>query len=174
MGLKQLKIKMGNDGKSKKREYTSSPSPSSCDEDERSSKKHRKRDDKERKKSRKDNERKDKKRRAEKSHKHSSTRHEKDKKSKEKHKHRVKNLNLEVKELSKDDYFAKNNEFSTWLKEEKGIYFSDLSSEDTRGLFSKFVKAWNNQKLDIRYYEGIATAPRTAHNWKIKLQQTEK
>lgn len=75
------------------------------------------------------------------------------------------------KELSKDDYFSKNNEFSTWLKEEKGIYFSDLSSEAARNLFAGFVKAWNNQKLELQYYEGISTAPRTAHNWKIRHEK---
>lgn len=71
------------------------------------------------------------------------------------------------KDLSEDDYFSKNNEFSTWLKEEKGVFFSDLSSEGARKLFSKFVKDWNSHKLDSRYYEGIASAARTAHNWNI-------
>lgn len=76
--------------------------------------------------------------------------------------------NIEIQELSGDDYFSKNNEFSTWLKEEKDVFFSDLSAEDARKLFSGFVKAWNKKKLEIRYYEGINTAPRSAHNWKIK------
>lgn len=76
--------------------------------------------------------------------------------------------NIEIQELSGDDYFSKNNEFSTWLKEEKDVFFSDLSAESSRKLFSDFVKAWNKRKLESRYYEGIATAPRSAHNWKIK------
>lgn len=71
-------------------------------------------------------------------------------------------------ELSTDDYFSKNNEFATWLKEDKDIFFSDLSSERARELFSDFVKKWNADKLELKYYEGIATAPRTAHNWKIR------
>lgn len=73
-----------------------------------------------------------------------------------------------IPELSIDDYFSKNNEFATWLKEEKRTYFNDLTTESARKLFSRFVKAWNSGKLESRYYEGISTAPRTAHNWKIK------
>ncbi|MQM20435.1 hypothetical protein Taro_053457 [Colocasia esculenta] len=84
----------------------------------------------------------------------------------------VNNLHQEgfkwLEELSKDDYFLKNNEFSTWLKEEKGMFFSELSSETARELFSKFVKDWNGGKLQPRYYEGIASGPRTGHDWKIK------
>jgi hypothetical protein len=71
-------------------------------------------------------------------------------------------------EISKDDYFAKSNEFATWLKEEKGKYFSDLSSESAREIFLKFVKQWNKGKLPPQYYKGITTGPRSAHNWNIK------
>lgn len=74
----------------------------------------------------------------------------------------------DFQELSNDDYFSKNNEFAAWLKEKKRVFFSDLPSDSARELFSDFVKEWNNQKLDTRYYEGIASGPRTAHNWKIR------
>ncbi|PON38526.1 DYW domain containing protein [Parasponia andersonii] len=100
----------------------------------------------------------------------------KDKKSKDNHrgKHRKgdRNSNYEFHELSSDDYFLKNNEFATWLKDEKKIFFSDLSSESAREMFADFVKAWNKQKLDKRYYEGIESGPRTAHKWKIKVTQS--
>lgn len=76
--------------------------------------------------------------------------------------------NFKIQELSNDDYFLKNNEFAAWLKEEKDVFFSDLSSESARKLFSRFVKAWNNKTLEPRYYEGIASGPRSAHKWKIK------
>ncbi|KAD5507928.1 hypothetical protein E3N88_15631 [Mikania micrantha] len=66
------------------------------------------------------------------------------------------------------DYFSKNNEFATWLKDERDIFFSDLSSDSARKLFTKFVKDWNNKKLDSKYYDGIETGPRSSHNWKIK------
>ncbi|XP_078433563.1 splicing regulatory glutamine/lysine-rich-like protein isoform X1 [Wolffia australiana] len=94
----------------------------------------------------------------------------KEKKSKEKERLRdIGSRNLDsFKEISKDDYFSKNNEFSTWLKEEKGTFFSELTSEAARELFLSFVKLWNKQKLDSRYYEGIARAPRTGHHWKIR------
>ncbi|XP_015075005.1 style cell-cycle inhibitor 1-B isoform X1 [Solanum pennellii] len=83
------------------------------------------------------------------------------------HKHKDK-LKIKFEELSKDDYFSKNNEFATWLKDKKKLFFSDLSSESARDLFSDFVKEWNKGKLDIQYYEGITTAPRSSHAWNIK------
>lgn len=49
-----------------------------------------------------------------------------------------------VAQISADDYFAKNAEFSTWLLETKQRYFSDLSTEESHSLFdSDFVPAWN-------------------------------
>ncbi|KAJ9673058.1 hypothetical protein PVL29_026369 [Vitis rotundifolia] len=75
---------------------------------------------------------------------------------------------LEFQELSNDDYFSKNNEFAAWLKEKRKIYFADLSTESARELFTEFVKDWNKQKLESRYYEGIVTGPRTSHQWNIK------
>ncbi|XP_059316869.1 style cell-cycle inhibitor 1-A [Lycium ferocissimum] len=83
------------------------------------------------------------------------------------HKHKDKSK-IKFEELSKDDYFSKNNEFSTWLKDKKKLFFSDLSSEAARDLFSDFVKEWNKGKLDSQYYEGITTAPRSSHAWNIK------
>lgn len=74
----------------------------------------------------------------------------------------------DIKEISNDDYFAKNNEFATWLKEDKGKFFSDLSSDSARKLFSDFVEVWNSKKLEPKYYEGIDTGPRSSHKWKIK------
>lgn len=75
----------------------------------------------------------------------------------------------EIQEISSTDYFSKNNEFATWLKEEKRLFFSDLSSESARDLFSEFVAEWNDCKLESRYYEGIATGPRTSHKWNIRV-----
>lgn len=77
--------------------------------------------------------------------------------------------NYNFRELSNDDYFSKNNEFAAWLKDEKKVYFSDLSSESAREMFTDFIKAWNNQTLESRYYEGIVSGPRSAHKWKIKM-----
>ncbi|KAL6567626.1 hypothetical protein OROGR_001294 [Orobanche gracilis] len=108
-----------------------------------------------------------------KSHKISKRHSDKDKKSggKLKDKGRKKRgipSNLKFQELTKDDYFSKNNEFAMWLKEEREIFFSDLSSDSSRKLFSEFVEDWNNQELEPQYYEGVATGPRTSHKWNIK------
>lgn len=75
---------------------------------------------------------------------------------------------VDIEEITVDDYFSKNNEFSTWLKEEKSVFFSDLTADSARKMFSKFVEKWNKGKLASQYYEGITTGPRTSHNWKIK------
>ncbi|XP_057765270.1 style cell-cycle inhibitor 1-B [Salvia miltiorrhiza] len=105
---------------------------------------------------------------------HSSSKHHsrKEDKSSGKRKHKGhkhdKLPKLDIQELSDEDYFSKNNEFATWLKEEKKMFFSDLSSDAARSLFSEFVAEWNNQQLQPQYYQGIATAPRTSHKWNIK------
>ncbi|ESQ27199.1 hypothetical protein EUTSA_v10019257mg [Eutrema salsugineum] len=106
-----------------------------------------------------------------KSHKHhrtSTSKKSKDDKPKKKYSEGGHQLKEGIPKLSNEDYFSKNNEFATWLKEEKRTYFNDLTTESARELFSRFVKAWNKGKLESRYYEGISAAPRTAYNWKIK------
>ncbi|XP_015571179.1 style cell-cycle inhibitor 1-A [Ricinus communis] len=148
---------MGSDRRSKEKSRRRSPSS----EDEGKHRKRHRREEEGKKRSRK-SEKKDKK-----SHKHRS---DKEKKSKDKHKgkhHKGDNV-LNFQELSNDDYFSKNNEFATWLKEEKKVFFSDLSSESAREMFTDFVKDWNNQKLDPQYYEGISSGPRSAHNWTFR------
>ncbi|KAH7511515.1 hypothetical protein JRO89_XSUnG0195300 [Xanthoceras sorbifolium] len=150
---------MGSERKSKeeKKKKSRKRTPSSESEDERRSKRQRS-DKKEKGKDKK-------------SHKQRS---DKEKKSKDKHrdKHHKRDhySQHEFQELTNEDYFAKNNEFATWLKEEKKVFFSDLSSDSAREYFSDFIKAWNKQKLDSRYYEGISSGPRSAHNWKIKAR----
>ncbi|KAI3753991.1 hypothetical protein L2E82_26069 [Cichorium intybus] len=152
---------MGSDRKSKKKR---SPAESSS-EDEGKNKRRRSSETKSDKKERDSH-------RKHKSHKSSST---KEGKTEEKHKHKRKHHKHErrvisnFKEISDADYFSKNNEFSTWLKDEREIFFSDLSSESARKLFAEFIKDWNKQKLDSKYYDGIVTAPRSSHNWKIKV-----
>jgi len=49
--------------------------------------------------------------------------------------------------INDEDYFNKSTEFQVWLREDKGIYFNDLSGEEAREKFSKFVKYWNKGKL---------------------------
>ncbi|KNA09364.1 hypothetical protein SOVF_154210 [Spinacia oleracea] len=152
---------MGSDKKSK--DKTRKRSADSHSQDEGQAKRHKKSDDlgegsKKRDKSHHS-----------KSHKHSKR---EEKKSEKKHKTEGSKSGRhsipDFKELSKDDYYSKNNEFATWLKEKKQKFFSDLSSDSTRKLFSEFVEVWNSKKLDPKYYTGIQTAPRSSHKWKIK------
>lgn len=75
------------------------------------------------------------------------------------------------KVLSEEDYYEKNKEFSAWLKEDHGIYFSSLSSDDTRRLFVDFVQAWNAGKLSEKLYSGINQAARTDHKWQFKSEK---
>ncbi|KAF5725975.1 hypothetical protein HS088_TW23G00712 [Tripterygium wilfordii] len=159
---------MGSAKKSKdKKKRRDSISPFASEGERKSRKRHRSEEEEGGRKSKK-REKKEKRKESE-SHRHRS---DKEKKSKDRHKrkrhegdHQKK---LEFQEISKDDYFSKNNEFATWLKEEKKMFFSDLSSEIAHGLFSEFVEDWNDQRLDSKFYEGISSGPRTAHNWKIK------
>nr|CAD1820550.1 unnamed protein product [Ananas comosus var. bracteatus] len=93
-------------------ERRSSPSPNPSQDDEERSAKHRKRRDERERKEKK------KKSKSEKSHGSSRNRDGKEKKSKDKSKRsRKDDDDSDFKELSKDDYFSKNNEFATWLKE---------------------------------------------------------
>ncbi|KAJ4829890.1 hypothetical protein Tsubulata_013152, partial [Turnera subulata] len=59
---------------------------------------------------------------------------------------RGRHLKSKIEELSNEAYFSKNNEFAAWLKEETKLFFSDLSSEHARELFSDFIKDWNDLK----------------------------
>ncbi len=44
---------------------------------------------------------------------------------------------LQVDNINKDDYFAKNAEFAAWLREEKGKFFNQMDSDETRALFGR-------------------------------------
>ncbi|KAK2078562.1 hypothetical protein QBZ16_003402 [Prototheca wickerhamii] len=73
-------------------------------------------------------------------------------------------------QLTPDDYFARNAEFSKWLKEERGEYFNDLGGDEARARFGTFVKHWNAGRLPASFYEGSAGkggAPRTGYTWKF-------
>lgn len=77
---------------------------------------------------------------------------------------------LQVNEISEEDYFARNAEFSTWLKEKRQLFFNDLSAEETRRLFADFVQAWNGRKLPAKYYGGLvgSSMRRTNYQWGLK------
>jgi hypothetical protein len=54
-----------------------------------------------------------------------------------------------------------------WLKDEKGKYFDELSSERARSYFRKFVKAWNRGKCSKTLYSGVDpdAQSNTAYKW---------
>ncbi|XP_055961077.1 pentatricopeptide repeat-containing protein At3g49170, chloroplastic [Mercurialis annua] len=155
--------------KEKEKSRKRSPPLSTSDDEEHRRKRHRRGEDGGEKRSSKTE--RSEKRKDKKSHKHRS---HKENKSKDKHKDKHdKHKSYHIpnfQEISNDDYFCKNNEFATWLKEEKDVFFSDLSSESAREKFSGFVKDWNNRKLEPRYYEGISSGPRCAHSWSFRKQ----
>lgn len=53
-----------------------------------------------------------------------------------------------VLEISEDDYYTKSTEFRLWLRRAKKKYFEEMTADETRRYFKKFVKAWNNFDLD--------------------------
>lgn len=53
--------------------------------------------------------------------------------------------------ISSSDYFARNVEFSLWLENEKRLYFSDLTADQARKFFDKFVSAWNKGTLPSKF-----------------------
>ena len=89
-----------------------------------------------------------------------------------KHKHKKSDSKKgDIKPISEDDYFAKNPEFRSmsaylncvglfeapaslcrriWLAESKDKRFGDLSEDDARSYFRKFVKQYNNGELSSR------------------------
>ncbi|XP_057948106.1 style cell-cycle inhibitor 1-A [Malania oleifera] len=161
------------DEKKSQKRNRSSPSDS---KDGRHSKRHRTDDNEGTKLSKSRNSDRKEKRKDKKSHRRSKLHSDKEiaseKKSDKKHKrNRHKHdhsSKIEFQELSEVDYYSKNHEFATWLKDEKNMFFNELPSESARELFADFVKDWNNHKLNSKYYKGISNAPRTGHNWKIK------
>ncbi len=78
---------------------------------------------------------------------------------------------LQAGQISEDDYFSRNPEFSSWLSAEKGLFFNQLSAEESRELFAKFVNRWNAKKLPVKYYAGLAAPAsmrRTGHDWGLR------
>ncbi|OWT39401.1 hypothetical protein J008_03380 [Cryptococcus neoformans] len=73
-----------------------------------------------------------------------------------------------VKEISEEDYFLKSNEFRLWLKEERGKYLDEMSSEYAHKYFRKFSRRWNDGALNRKYYhspEPLPATSSTAYRW---------
>ncbi|KAF9201727.1 hypothetical protein BGZ49_008065 [Haplosporangium sp. Z 27] len=70
----------------------------------------------------------------------------------------VKKAKSMIQTISEDDYFSKSAEFRLWLRQSKKKYFEDLSADESRRYFRKFVRAWNDFDLDESYYKGIRSS----------------
>ncbi|EQC36427.1 hypothetical protein SDRG_05884 [Saprolegnia diclina VS20] len=91
-------------------------------------------------------------------------------KSHKKHKKHKSEKRGDHERISRDDYFEKAREFRVWLKTDKKLYFEDLTSDDALQYFEKFVRRWNDGKLDAMYYSSIPqhvleSIHRTKHKW---------
>ena len=42
---------------------------------------------------------------------------------------------MQISNIDKDDYFVKNAEFTAWLRDQRGIFFNELESDQARSLF---------------------------------------
>ena len=49
---------------------------------------------------------------------------------------------LQIDPIDKDDYFAKNAEFTAWLREQRSKYFNEMDSHETRELFGVYAHSW--------------------------------
>ncbi|KAI7823507.1 hypothetical protein BC939DRAFT_410924 [Gamsiella multidivaricata] len=85
-----------------------------------------------------------------------------------------------IQPISEDDYFSKSTEFRLWLRQVKKKYFEDLSADEARRYFRKFVRAWNDFDLDESYYKGIRSSQlsskdTTKYKWKFtkKINQAD-
>ena len=45
----------------------------------------------------------------------------------------------QIENIDKDDYFAKNAEFTAWLREQRSKYFNEMDSDETRALFGVYA-----------------------------------
>lgn len=57
-----------------------------------------------------------------------------------------------VPQLTDDDYFQRNHEFSSWLRSSRGVFFTDLKAVEARALFTAFAAAWNARQLPGKFY----------------------
>jgi len=139
-------------------------------------KKEKKREKKEKKKQHhKDDDGRDKKKQ------HKDKKKKKHKKEKKHSKKTNDNDNIKVLEmqLTEDDYFKKNVEFRVWLKI-KQMSFENLTSDESRDLFTKFIEVYNKGSLPEYFYNGNIpqelreVSVKTNHKWNIAIDSETK
>ncbi|PVV03237.1 hypothetical protein BB560_002294 [Smittium megazygosporum] len=86
----------------------------------------------------------------------------------------------ELEKISEEDYYRLNVPFCKWLLKEKGKYFEEIDSSRARKYFFRFVKEWNKNRLDEKYYR-FTDDPSTLkeeftftnHKWNFKKNDSE-
>jgi hypothetical protein len=78
------------------------------------------------------------------------------------------------------DYFAYHQHLFLYLYREEGILFSDLTSEEAREAFGRFVDRYNAGQLESSYYDSKGIPPEALeetkthnHKWSFNTSQTE-
>lgn len=83
------------------------------------------------------------------------------------------------------DYFAYNSHLRIFLYRKYGIYFEDLTSDESHAAFKEFVTSYNNGNLELDYYSnnssGASSLPqeashqcsRTKYKWKFRTNTLE-
>ena len=79
------------------------------------------------------------------------------------------------------NYFSHNSHLRLYLFRHYGIYFEDLTSEESHDAFKEFVSKYNDGKLETAYYEIKGKLPqealdqcqRTQHKWNFKTNKVE-
>nr|XP_019003642.1 uncharacterized protein I203_03788 [Kwoniella mangroviensis CBS 8507]OCF67103.1 hypothetical protein I203_03788 [Kwoniella mangroviensis CBS 8507] len=83
-------------------------------------------------------------------------------------------MDMGVKEIGEEDYLQvqasllKSSEFKAWLKEDRGKYLDEMSSESAHKYFRKFTRRWNDGVLKPHQYHPPATASaseNTGYKW---------
>ena len=76
------------------------------------------------------------------------------KKDRKKHGDKHKADRHDIEQINAEDhYFVKNAEFRVWLAEEKHEFFDDMTTEQQRTRFARFVEKWNGNDLPSKYYK---------------------
>ncbi|KAJ3126627.1 hypothetical protein HK100_010149 [Physocladia obscura] len=114
----------------------------------------------------------------ERKHKHKSKKTKKDKKLSKDFDSEDSDSPVVSNPITSDHFYEKSAEFIVWLREKKKLFLSNLLSEESHELFSKFVKKWNRGSLDPKFYAGISTTDvnsneRSKHRWNFKVSRDD-
>ena len=79
------------------------------------------------------------------------------------------------------NYFSHNSHLRLYLYRHYGIYFEDLTSNESHDAFQEFVSKYNNGELETAYYdpkgklpqEALDQCSRTQHKWNFSTNRVE-